>query len=299
MLQEYNFVSKIGDILSIYYDGLDDAFFVSNAKFLIREQLGTNSEIAISMKDTSEKGNDNGKENELIYLKDDDIIALRGKDSIYYYTLTENKETSAERTKFTISCITETSERECWTSDEEEGENGSEQEKDEEKNQAKEELEEEHKKYLDAVDKQRNSFIDVTEGVFRISSDLKNEKRVSLIDSINRVIDDMVKDAKICSTNQDIVKNHSHAEYNVKDFHPGSNDVVLDIVHPSLFPYIRNETDLIQEGKTANQFDREVQNSKKQKMNQNKTAEKTSGDGNADDSENDDIDEEFDMWGRR
>ena len=299
MLQEYNFLSEIGDSLSIHYDGLDDAFFVSNAKFLIREQLGTNSEIAISMKDTSEKGNDNGKENELIYLKDDDIIALRGKDSIYYYTLTENKETSAERTKFTISCITETSERECWTSDEEEGENGSEQEKDEEKNQAKEELEEEHKKYLDAVDKQRNSFIDVTEGVFRISSDLKNEKRVSLIDSINRVIDDMVKDAKICSTNQDIAKNHSHAEYNVKDFHPGSNDVVLDIVHPSLFPYIRNETDLIQEGKTANQFDREVQNSKKQKMNHNKTAEKTSGDGNADDSENDDIDEEFDMWGRR
>ena len=69
--------------------------------------------------------------------------------------------------------------------------------------------------------------------------DIKNEKRVNLNDSINRVTDDMVKDAKICSTNQDIVKNYSHAEYNVKDFHPGSNDVLLDIVHPSLFPYIR------------------------------------------------------------
>ena len=34
MLQEYNFLSEIGDILSIYYDGLDDAFFVSNAKSL-------------------------------------------------------------------------------------------------------------------------------------------------------------------------------------------------------------------------------------------------------------------------
>ena len=299
MLQKFNFLSEIGDILSIYYDGLDDAFFVSNAKFLIREQLGTNSEIAISMKDMSKKVNDNEKENELVYLKDDDIITLRGKDLTYHYTLTESKVASAERTKFTISCITETSEREYWTSDEEDGENGSEQENDEEKNQSRKELEEEHRKYLDAVDKQRNSFIDVTEGVFRISSDIKNEKRVNLIDSINRVIDDMVKDAKICSTNQDIVKNYSHAEYNVKDFHPGSNDVVLDIVHPSLFPYIRNETDLIQDGKTENQFDREFQNSKKQKIDQNKPDKKTSGDDNAGNSLNDDSNEEFDMWGRR
>ena len=299
MLQKFNFHSEIGDILSIHYDGWDDAFFVSNAKFLIREQLGTNSEIVISMKDTSEKGTGIGKENESINLKDDDVITLRGNDLTYFYTLTDSKVTSAERTKFTISCITETSEREYWTSEEEECESESEQIKDEEKNQAKNELEEEHKKYLDAVDKQRNSFIDVTEGVFKISSDPKNEKRASLIDNINGIIDDMVKNAKICSTNQDIAKNHSHAEYNVKDFHPGSNNVVLDIVHPSLFPYIRNETDLIQDVKTENQFDRELQNSKKQKIDQNKTDEKRSGDDNADNSLNDDSNEEFDMWGRR
>ena len=64
---------------------------------------------------------------------DNDIITLRGKDLIYHYSLTESNVTSAERTKFTISCITETSEREYWTSDEEDGENGSEQENDEEK----------------------------------------------------------------------------------------------------------------------------------------------------------------------
>ena len=291
MLQEYNFLSEIGDILSIHYDGLDDAFFVSSAKFLIREKLGTNSEIAISMKDASKKGTGNGNENQLVNLKDDDVIVLRGNDLTYHYTLTESKVTSAERTKFTISCITETSERGSWTSDEE---NESEQDEDEEKNQGKQELEEEHKKYLDAVDTQRNSFIDFTEGVFKISSDQKNEKKNGLIDNINRVIDDMVKNAKTCSTNQDIAKNYSHAEYNVKDFHPGSNDVVLDIIHPSLFPYIRNKTDLIQEGKTISQFDREVENSKKQKIDQNKSRDDIAGD-----LVNDDSNEEFDMWGRR
>ena len=282
MLQEYNFLSENGDILSIHYDGLDDTFLVSNAKFLIREQLATNSEIDISMKDMSEKGTGIGKENEIINLKDDDIITSRGNDLTYFYTLTDSKVTSAERTKFTISCITETDEREY----------------DEIEDEYKD-IEEEHKKYLDAVDKQRNSFIDVTEGVFKISSDPKNEKKISLIDNINSVIDDMVEKAMICSTNQDVAKNHSYAEYNVKDFHPGSNDVVLDIVHPSLFPYIRNETDLIQDGKINNQFDREVQNSKKQKIDRNKPGEKTSGDTNGGASVNDDSNDEFDMWGRR
>ena len=120
------------------------------------------------MKDASKKGTGNGNENQLVNLKDGDVIVLRGNDLTYHYALTESKVTSAERTKFTISCITETSERECWTSDEE-----NESEKDEEKNQAINELEEEHKKYLDAVDTQRNSFIDFTEGVFKINSDPK------------------------------------------------------------------------------------------------------------------------------
>ena len=60
-----------------------------------------------------------------------------------------------------------------------------------------------------------------------------------------------------------------------------------------------SETDLIQDGKINNQFDREVQNSKKQKIDRNKPGKKTSGDTNGGDLVNDDSKEEFDMWGRR
>ena len=56
----------------------------------------------------------------------------------------------------------------------------------EEKKAAKNELEgEDYKRYLDAVDKQKKSFVDDTEGVFKISFDPTKTKRINLINEIN------------------------------------------------------------------------------------------------------------------
>ena len=224
---------------------------------------------------------------------------MTSNDLIYTYYLTENNVTSAERTKYTISCITDADERECWTSDEEEDENESNSEKDSEKDKVKQELHEDYKKYLEAVDKQRNSFIDETEGIFKVKYCQTNNQRVELLQKINHAIDDMIKDAKIYKIDEDIVKHFSHAEYSVKDYHPGSNDVVLDIIHPSLFSYIRNETELNHKEEAIKKLDKDKPNSKKQKRDKSDTKEEAKVDDAASDLATEDNNEAFDMWGRR
>ena len=304
MLEEYKFCDDRENILSIFYNGQENKILVSKAKELIRERIGTNAEITIKAKKNEvSKENNNGKQTlndkDFIFFSPNFHFQMMSNDLIYTYSLTENNVTSAERSKYTISCITDADERECWTSDEEEGENESDQEKDSENDKLEKESQDDYKKYLEAVERQRNSFIDETEGVFKVRYDPKNNERVELIQGINNVIDIMIKDAKKYENDEDIAKHFSHAEYSVKDYHPGSNDVVLDIIHPSLFSYIRNETKLIQKDETIRQLDMDKPNSKKQKRDRSEIKTESKVDDAASDLTNQDNNEAFDMWGRR
>ena len=297
MLEEYKFSSESGNILSIFHEGQGTGILVSNAKQLIQEHLGTNDEITIINRNDVKKDEAQPKVNKKIVMKDDELIGLLDNDSVYIYILKKNNITSAETTKYSISCITDASEAEYWTSDEDEDEKESEPEKDnEDKNVAKNEGED-YKKYLDAVDKQKQSFVDETEGVFKISFDPTKTKRINLINEINDAIDDMIKDAKVYKDKRDVAKHYSHDEYRMKDYHPGSDDVVLDIVHPSLFSYISNVTELDQEGVIVHRSYKDEKNSKKRKIDQRSPNAKATRED--DDSKTGDTTEAFDMWGRR
>ena len=113
----------------------------------------------------------------------------------------------------------------------------------------------------------------------------------------NKAIDDMIKDAKVYKDKRDVAKHYSHDEYRMKDYHPGSDDVVLDIVHPSLFSYISNVTELNQEGDIVHRSYKDEKNSKKRKIDQRSPNAKATRED--DDSKTGDTTEAFDMWGRR
>ena len=118
---------------------------VSKAKELIRERIGTNAEITIAEKKNKVSKENNNRnqtlnDKDFVFFSPNFHFQMTSNDLIYTYSLTEDNATSAERTKYTISCIADADERECWTSDEEENENESSSEKDSENDKVKQEL---------------------------------------------------------------------------------------------------------------------------------------------------------------
>ena len=162
----------------------------------------------------------------------------------------------------------------------------------------------EFERYQKVVEKQRKSIIDETEGVFKLH-DLSDTGRINVVSKLNHIIDRMIKNAKSYKDRDDIEKYYSRNEYLMRDYHPGSNNVVLDIIHPSLFPYIENCTTLTSIGKAVT---RGCENDDKNKEYTEKTQSSRPGNVQAslgvnvpviESSTQVNASESYDMWGRR
>ena len=107
MLEEYNFSSEDGNNLIVFHEGQGAGILVSNAKQLIREHLGTNAEITIYADNDVKEDGARKDVNKMVLIKDNEVISLKSSHLTYTYILKENNTNSADRTKHTISCITD------------------------------------------------------------------------------------------------------------------------------------------------------------------------------------------------
>ena len=234
----------------------------------------------------------NGEKNITIAI---DTIA---RDTHLFETMTKGTLTSADLSRMTIECLVNAPEQRDYPVDEHDPdrvdwmEDGDNDEKIE------------FERYEKVVEKQRKSFIDETEGVFKLH-DPSDKDLIGVITKLNHIIDGMVKNAKSYKDRDEIEKYYSRNKYLVRDYHPGSSNIVLDIIHPSLFPYIENCTALTSIGKAVKKG---CENDDKNKEYTQKT--KSSRPGNLqsslgvndpviDSSTQVNASESYDMWGRR
>ena len=219
-------------------------------------------------------------------------------DTHFLETMTKETLTSADLSRMTIECLVNAPEQRDYSFDEHDPD-GVDWKEDGE-NDEKIEFE----RYQKVVEKQRKSIIDETEGVFKLR-DPSDKDRIEVITKLNQIIHGMVKNAKSYKDRGDIEKYYSRNEYRVRDYHPGSSNVVLDIIHPSLFPYIENCTTLTSIGKAVRRGcendDKNKGYAEKTKSSRPENFQASPGvdDAVIDSSEQDNASESYDMWGRR
>ena len=220
------------------------------------------------------------------------------RDTHLLNTMTKETLTSADLSRMTIECLVNAPEQRDYPFDEHDPDRVD--WKEDGDNDEKIEFE----RYQKVVEKQRFSIIDETEGVFKLR-DPSDKDRIEVITKLNQIIHGMVKNAKSYKDNHEIEKYYSRNEYLVRDYHPGSSNVVLDIIHPSLFPYIENCTTLTSIGKavrrgcendyTNKEYTEKIQSSRPG----NVQASLGVNDPVIESSTKVNVPESYDMWGRR
>ena len=220
------------------------------------------------------------------------------RDTHLLKTMTKETLTSADLSRMTIECLVNASEQRDYPFDEHDPDRVD--WKEDGDNDEKIEFE----RYQKVAEKQRKSIIDETEGVFKLH-DPSDKDRIEVITKLNHIIDGMVKNAKSYKDRDEIKKYYSRNEYLVRDYHPGSSNVVLDIIHPSLFPYIENCTTLTSIGKAVRRGcesnGRNKKYTEKIKSSPPGNFQSSSGvsDPEIDSSSQVNAPESYDMWGRR